>query len=201
LPAIRHDWMFASRRGRRMRGMDGTGLEAEKSSAALSISAFPVRLRSDKRRRRRPHGKDIAMTTTQLTTTLAHSDNARSRQGVWRVGAVAGVGAAVANFAIAIVARAADIPLELGGEAIPALGFAQVTLMCAVLGIGLAAVFARTSRHARRAFTVTATALTVASLVPPLLVDASTATRLVLELTHLVAAVIVVPTLASRLNR
>jgi hypothetical protein len=42
--------------------------------------------------------------------------------------------------------------------------------------------------------------LTALSLLPPVLVDTDTATRLVLELTHLLAAFIVIPTIASRLS-
>ena len=42
-------------------------------------------------------------------------------------------------------------------------------------------------------------ALTAVSLVPDVLADATAATKLVLGLTHLVAAAIVIPTLAKRL--
>ena len=48
-------------------------------------------------------------------------------------------------------------------------------------------------------FVVTTIVLTAMSIVPDVLADAQTATRLVLALTHVVAAAIVIPALASRL--
>jgi hypothetical protein len=44
-------------------------------------------------------------------------------------------------------------------------------------------------------------ALTALSLVPDAIADASTGTKLVLMLTHVVAASIVIPRLAARLHR
>ena len=55
------------------------------------------------------------------------------------------------------------------------------------------------ARHPRHSFVVATVALTAVSLVPDVLADATTASRLVLGLTHLVAAAIVIPTLAERL--
>jgi len=58
---------------------------------------------------------------------------------------------------------------------------------------------ARRSTHARDLFVKTTLALTALSIVPDMLADAQTATKLTLILTHVVAAAIVIPTLASRL--
>ena len=49
-------------------------------------------------------------------------------------------------------------------------------------------------------FVVTTVALTALSVVPDLTANATNATRFVLALTHLVAAAIVIPALASKLS-
>jgi peptidoglycan/LPS O-acetylase OafA/YrhL len=116
-----------------------------------------------------------------------------------RAGVVAGLAAAAANLAVAAVARQFDVDLKIDSEAIPLLGFPQVTLMAAVVGVVLAAVLARRARHPRHTFVVTTVILTALSLMPPVLVEASTATRLVLEVTHLLAAFVVIPAIAARL--
>ncbi len=53
----------------------------------------------------------------------------------------------------------------------------------------------------RRTFVVTTVALTAISLIPDALVEASTGSKTVLMLTHLVAAAIIVPAYARRLER
>jgi hypothetical protein len=58
---------------------------------------------------------------------------------------------------------------------------------------------ARRSAHARDLFVKTTLALTALSFVPDVLADAQTATKLTLILTHVVAAAIVIPAIASRL--
>ena len=62
-----------------------------------------------------------------------------------------------------------------------------------------ARVLSTRAGHPRHTFVTTALALTAVSLVPDVMVDATTASKLVLGLTHLVAAAIVIPTLAKRL--
>ena len=74
-----------------------------------------------------------------------------------------------------------------------------MTLVATVIGIVIARVLSTRARHPVHSFVVTTAALTAVSLVPDVLVDATTASRLVLGLTHLVAAAIVIPTLAKRL--
>jgi hypothetical protein len=80
------------------------------------------------------------------------------------------------------------------------LGFAQLTLIGAVIGTVLAFALAKWAARPRRTFVVTTVTLTALSLVPDVTVDASTASKLVLMLTHLVAAAIVVPALAKHLD-
>ena len=141
-----------------------------------------------------------------MTTTLTHTismpvaaDQARSAGRVARAGLASGFAAAATNLAVAVVARQADVTLAIKGEEFPLFAFPQVTLMAAVIGIGLAAVFARRARRPRHAFVLTTVILTALSLVPPVIVDATIATKLVLELTHVVAAAIFIPAVARRL--
>ena len=79
------------------------------------------------------------------------------------------------------------------------LGFAQLTLFFSAVGIVIASVMARRAVHARHTFVSTTLVLTALSFVPDVLADAQTATKLTLILTHVVAAAIVIPALASRL--
>jgi hypothetical protein len=118
---------------------------------------------------------------------------------LWRVGARAGVLAAVATTAVAMAAQAADVPIEVGGESIPLPGFAQVTLVCVAIGVLIAMGLSRWAARPQRTFVAVTGALTAASLLPDLAADATTATRLVLMTTHLVAAAIVIPMVARRL--
>jgi hypothetical protein len=109
-------------------------------------------------------------------------------------GVVAGVVAAAATVAIAAGARAADVPLTVDGEKIPLLGFAQLTLTGAALGVVVARLLGRRDR-----FIVVTVAATAVSLVPSLTLPDHLATRVVLVCTHLVAAAIVIPALARLL--
>jgi len=122
------------------------------------------------------------------------------RAPLWRTGVRAGVFAAVATTVIAGVALAADVPLEIGGEQIPLFAFAQLTLMSTAIGVLLAKAVRRWTARPQRNFVAATVALTALSLVPDLTADATTASKLVLITTHLVAAAIVVPAVARRLS-
>src|SRR5687768_7674494 len=128
----------------------------------------------------------------------AATAGARTRP-LWRTGAVSGLVAAVATTVVAAVALAADVPLEVAGEQIPLLGFAQMTLLGAAIGVGLAKGLQRWAARPQRSFVVATVVLTVLSIVPDVTIDATTASKLVLIATHLVAAAIVVPAVARRL--
>ncbi len=136
------------------------------------------------------------------TSTSAATEAATVRRPLWRVALGSSVVAAAVNFGIAAIARAGDVALRVddSGKRIPPLGFAQVTLVCGLLGLAIAAL-CRRSAAPRQRFVVVTLALTVVSCVPPLLVDATLSTRLVLELTHVVAAAIIIGALARRLDR
>jgi hypothetical protein len=117
-----------------------------------------------------------------------------------RPGAIYGLVAAVVTTGIVILARAADIPVAVSDEPIPLLGFGQLTLVGAAIGVALARVVLRYSPHPRRAFTTGTVLLTAISLVPDAVVDASAASRAILMLTHIAAAAIIIPPLAARLD-
>jgi hypothetical protein len=123
---------------------------------------------------------------------------------VWRAGLAAGAGAAVATMAVAAVAAVAQsldvTSLETApGEAIPVMGFGQLTLFFTVVGILIARTIGRRARQPRATFVTTTVVLTAISLVPDVLLSTDAATKLTLMTTHLVAAAIVIPVLASRL--
>jgi hypothetical protein len=141
------------------------------------------------------------MTATTITApaarpTIKHATGRR----LWKTGAVAGLAASVATLAYAAVVDAAGVSLDVGGEAIPLIGFAQVTFVASLIGTVLAVVFARRARQPQRTFVRTTIALTAISFVPDVLADAQTATKLALAFSHVVAAALVIPALASRLS-
>ena len=108
-----------------------------------------------------------------------------------RVGALAGVAAAVATELVAAVARVSDVSMEAGGfgadtsEPIPVLGFAFSTLLWTAVGIVIAVAMTRWAKRPAHTFTVTAVVLTAVSFVPPALAGATTTgTKIILALTH-----------------
>jgi hypothetical protein len=143
-----------------------------------------------------------APTTTATATATATAETSGSRAtSLWRTGARVGILAAAATTAVAAAALGVDVPLEVDGEQIPLAGFAQLTLVCTLVGVLLAQAAARWAPRPRRTFTNAAVALTLLSFVPDLLISATVGTKLVLVTTHVVAAAIVVPALANRLAR
>lgn len=115
-------------------------------------------------------------------------------RGLLRDGVIAGVVAAVCTAAVAAIARAADVSLEVDGAAVPTLAFAWWTVVGAAVGIVLARVL-----RERRRFVIVTSVATALSLIPAIAAPDDTATRLVLVATHVVTAAIVIPTLARRL--
>ena len=111
--------------------------------------------------------------------------------------------AAIASAATATIAAAGEFagagPV-VGGAPIPAFGCAVLTAIFSVVGLVLALVLARLARRPRAAFVRTTLVLTALSLVPDVLADATAATKVLLMLTHVVAAAIVIPAIARRLS-
>ena len=133
-----------------------------------------------------------------MTATLT-APTSTTRQ-IRRTGLLAGAAASVATSTTAAVASALDVSLKVGGAAIPVIGFAQLTFVAAIIGTVMAVVISHRARRPRHTFIVSTIALTALSIVPDATADAHTSTRLLLALTHVVAASIVIPALASRLS-
>src|SRR5207249_2025500 len=86
------------------------------------------------------------------------------------------------------------------GKQIPLAGFAQLTLVFSVVGILLARSIGRRASQPRSTFVRVTAALTALSVLPDLAVSFTVAGKLTLILTHAVAASIVIPVLAQRLE-
>ncbi|MCU1430782.1 MAG: hypothetical protein JWL83_4782 [Actinomycetia bacterium] len=141
----------------------------------------------------------MTATTMTVPTTRQATPSSTGRK-IWRTGAMAGLGAAAATSAFAALADAVGVSLKVSGQAIPVLGFAQITFVAAMIGAALAVVLSRRAQDPMRTFVRTTLALTAISFVPDVLADAQTATRIALALSHVVAAAIVIPALTSRLT-
>jgi Family of unknown function (DUF6069) len=141
-----------------------------------------------------------ATNSTAISPTASATNTTPAPAGVLRAGIASGVVAAAATTIAAAVAKAADVAVAVAHEAIPLAGFVQLTFIGAVIGTAIAAVLARRSHRARTMFIRITVTLTALSIVPDLAVSTDTATRLTLIATHLVAAAIVIPALASRLT-
>jgi hypothetical protein len=138
--------------------------------------------------------------TTATVSTSVNTAVATNRSTVLRPGLKAAATAALATTAFAAVTHAAGVSYEIKGEAIPILGFGQLTFMLSLVGIALAAVFSRRARHPQSTFIRSTVALTLLSFVPDITAQASSVTKVSLMATHVIAAVIVIPRLASRLS-
>ena len=123
-------------------------------------------------------------------------------RGLVGTGLIATLAAMVATTLAAALAQAVGVDFEVpdGGETIPLSGFAVVTGFFSVMGIVLAAGLLRWSARPAERFVQTAVSLTAISLVPPLLSGADPATITALLGLHLVAATVMIPTLARSLR-
>ncbi|MFE6862324.1 DUF6069 family protein [Nocardia sp. NPDC057668] len=114
-------------------------------------------------------------------------------------GLIAVAVAAAATTLVAAVGRSAGITLVVGEAPIPLSGFAVLTGISSTAGLLLSAVLNRTTAHPRGLFVRITVGLTGLSLIPDLVVQASGPTKVLLMLTHIVAATIVIPMIAGRL--
>jgi hypothetical protein len=142
---------------------------------------------------------DTGIVAAPASGRTGHTHRLRRLAGT---GFVATVAAMVATVLAAAIAQAVGIDFEVpdGGETIPLPGFAVVTGFFSVVGIVLAAALLRWSARPAERFVQTAVMLTAISLVPPLLSGADTATTTVLVGLHLMAATVMIPTLAWSLR-
>lgn len=122
--------------------------------------------------------------------------------GLAVTGVIATVAAMVATTVVAALARAvgADFEVPDGGETIPLSGIAVVTGFFSVVGVVFAVALLRWSVRPAERFVRTAVSLTLISFVPPLLSGADAATTATLLALHLVAATVMIPTLARSLR-
>jgi hypothetical protein len=139
------------------------------------------------------------MTATTTITTRDIRETTTARPRLWVSGLISGSLAAVATTATVLVARAAGEDVAVAGEQIPLAGFAQFVLVGALVGVVLARVLARRAHAPRTTFLRTTVALTALSIVPDAMIDATNGSKLVLALTHVIAAAIIIPALAARL--
>lgn len=140
----------------------------------------------------------ISATATRTSTSTANT----TRFPLLKAGVAAGAVAAVATTTVAVVAHAVGVSFaDSTGESIPWFAFAQLTFICTLLGVALAAGVRRRASQPRRTFTRVAWTLAAVSCVAPVLIGLSVAGTATLVVDHLVAAAIVVPALASRLHR
>jgi Family of unknown function (DUF6069) len=152
-------------------------------------------------RRFRRHRNDRARRTPMTTTPhpTYHEPGVQSIQPstrrLVRSGALAGAIAAVGTTAVAAIARAADVSLEINATVIPIPAFAWWTIIGAALGVVLARLLRK-----RRWFVVVTMLAAGLSLIPAIAAPDDTATKAILVGTHLLAAAIIIPTLSQRLT-
>ena len=123
-------------------------------------------------------------------------------RGLVGTGFIATLAAMVATTLAAALAQAVGVDFEVpdGGETIPLSGIAVVTGFFSVVGIVIAVALLRWSTRPAERFVWTAVSLTAISLVAPLLSRANPATITALLGLHLVAAAVMIPTLARSLR-
>ena len=140
---------------------------------------------------------NFAGSVTERRAGSNRADTQRHR--VWTVGLGAGVAAAAATSLSVVVTRAFGGDVVVDGAQIPVSGFAMLTLIGAVFGVAIAKL-AQRARRPRARFVGVTVALTGMSIIPDLVVDATRGSRLVLAACHMIAAVIIVPAIAHRLE-
>jgi hypothetical protein len=144
-----------------------------------------------------------SMNETGVVAGLASGHrHTRRLRGLAVTGLIAALAATIATTLAAALARAVGVDFEVpdGGETIPLSGFAVVTGFFSVVGVGIAVALLRWGARPAERFVWTAVSLTAISLVPPLLSGAETATTVALVGLHLVAATVMIPTLARSLR-
>lgn len=121
---------------------------------------------------------------------------------VWPRGLLATAIAAVATTLIAVIAKAAGVDFGSSLGEVPIAAFPMLTAYCSLIGIIIAEVMVRVAKLPRSTFQITAIVLTGLSLIPDVLplFEFDLAFVGILCLTHVVAAAIVVPMIALRME-
>ncbi len=148
------------------------------------------------------------ISTPSLAATDTSDRTGLVAKPVWMVGLAATVAGAVVTALFAVVADAVGVPLEVASESggtpetIPAAGFATMVLAAGVIGTLLAVALDRWAKRPARTFVVVAGVLAALSMASPFMAqEATTATRIALGLSHVVASAVIIPTIANRLPR
>jgi len=120
------------------------------------------------------------------------------RSPLWPSGLLSGLAAGIATSIVAVVARVAGRPLTMSGKVIPISAFVTFTVVGGLLGVGIAKLIMAHAHRPRAIFIRTTVVLTALSIIPDVVSGASGTTKVVLVATHLLAAAIIVPAIASR---
>ena len=149
----------------------------------------------------------MSLATATFPTTEYGPSETTTTRSVWRVGVVATlVGAAVTEL-FSLAARSIDIPMaaaDPGAEHakdIPVGGFFMAVVMWGLVGVVLAAALRRWTHNPARIFVVTTVTLTALSLLgPAFAAHTETSTKIVLAVAHVIAAAVIIPPIARRLE-
>lgn len=147
------------------------------------------------------------MTAAAFTpaTTTAPDAATSGRRRMWAIGAAAGVISSLVVLAVVAIAEAAGVPMEVAENAtkppehIPLAGYGMVILGSTLIGLLLATAFGRWTARPRLVFVITALALTAVSFAFPATTTATTATKVVLEITHVIPAALIIAAIATHL--
>ena len=146
------------------------------------------------------------MTATTVPPAHRSTDRSTTSRPLWLVGLGTGILGSVAAIAVALVADAVDVPMLVAQSdtaettKVPASGYLMSVMLSTVVGVVLAYGLRRWAKRPARTFVVVSVTLTALSMGLPITThQATTATRLVLGLTHVVAAAVIVPSLAREL--
>ena len=128
--------------------------------------------------------------------------NTHRARGLFLTGVIGTLAAMVATTLVAAVAKAAGVDFEVSGsnESIPLSGIAFVTGVFSGVGTLIAVALLHWSARPAERFVWTAASLTAVSLVPPILAGANAGTSAALVVLHLVAAAVMIPSLARSLS-
>jgi hypothetical protein len=140
-----------------------------------------------------------------MSTANESSSTGAAANTAVRAGGLAILIAGVANTVVGLGADAAGVEMMVKGfgadvrESIPVFAYFVSTLIGGAIGLLLMTVMKRKGGTKKTFFIVTGV-LTVISFVSPLTADASTGTKIVLELLHVIAAALIIPALAKSLK-
>jgi hypothetical protein len=149
----------------------------------------------------------MTATAFRPETTVVASDAAKTsgRRRMWAIGAVAGVVSSLVVLALVAIAEGAGIPMEVAEnsankpEQIPLLAFPTVILGSTLVGLLLATAYGRWTGRPRLAFVITALVLTAVSFAFPATITGTTATKVILAITHVIPAALIIPVIAAPL--